>query len=166
MSWIQAILKDIADLFRPAPKPQPPMPEPTPTPAPEQLLWDTPQHAFHAVRVLCDDLGLSVDEKNLICACVYQESGFKNTAKFENKSDGVVWSTDWGICQINDHFHIGPGKDFKSVDYVLANPDAAVKWMIRMYKGGQLRQWVSYSSGAYKRWLKPGSPMWALRTNQ
>jgi hypothetical protein len=176
MSWILEALQAIADWLKPAPKPQPTMPEPVPptppvppaVPAPEVLSWDTPQHSFHAVRVICDDMGLTVDQKNLICACIYQESGFKNAAMCQNKDPktGQVWSTDWGICQINDHYHIGPGKDFASVSYVVNNPDAAVKWMIRVYKQGGLGQWVSYSSGAYKKWLTAGSPMWALRNNQ
>ncbi len=127
------------------------------------LLWDTPRHAFHAVRVTCDNLGLSLEEKDLICACIYQESMFKNTAKCENKVNGAVVSTDWGLCQINDHYHIGVKKDFPSVQFVVDNPQKVVEWMISMYKHGLLKQWVSYSSGAYKKWLSPISPMWLLK---
>lgn len=132
---------------------------------PETLLWDTRKHSFHAVRVLCDNAGLSVEQKNLICACIYQESQFSNAAVNKNKnSAGQVTSTDWGICQVNDYWHIGKGKDFSSVEYVVNNPDDVVVWMIHMFKKGQLKQWVSYSSGAYKQWLKIDSPMWGLKT--
>ncbi len=141
-------------------------PTPMPTPAIPSIIvtdWSKPSQVYHATRILCDEAGLTVDEKNLICACIYQESQFHNSATNHNKNaQGVTLSTDWGLCQINDHYHIGAHKDFPSVDYVLQNPDKVVQWMISMYKHGLLKQWVSYSSGAYKKWLIPISPMWLL----
>jgi hypothetical protein len=137
---------------------------PVVVPPPEPVLtFDTQHNAYHATRVLCDAAGLTLEEKNLICACIFQESRFKNTAKGVNRGpNGEVLSTDWGLCQINDYYHIGKNKDFPSVDYVLQNPDKVVQWMISMYKHGLLKQWVSYSSKAYLKWLSPGSPMWSL----
>lgn len=147
------------------PLPDPPTPPKPPVPTTSALLWDTPRHAFHSVRVLCDEAELTVDEKNIICACIYQESAFLNTAKNENRSKttGAVLSTDWGLAQVNDHYHIGPDKDFPSVDFVLSNPAEVISWMISQYKHGNLKMWVSYSSGAYKKWLSTWSPMWLLR---
>ena len=136
---------------------------PTPEPLVPTLTFDTPHNAYHAVRVLCDNTGLSLDEKNLICAVIFQESRFKNSAICKNRdAQGNVLSTDYGICQINTHYHIGPGRDFPSVDYVLQNPDKVVQWMIGMYKHGLLKMWVGYSSKAYLKWLVPSSPMWLL----
>lgn len=127
------------------------------------LFWDTPKHIYHAVRVTCDNNNLTVAEKNLLCECLYQESRFNNAAINHNRnSAGVVLSTDYGLCQINDYYHIGPGKDFPSVAYVLENPDKVFEWMITMYKHGLLKQWVSFSSGEYKQWGEENSPMWAL----
>lgn len=127
------------------------------------VFWDTPKHIYHAVRVMCDNNDLTVTEKNLLCACLYQESRFNNAAINHNRnSAGTVLSTDYGLCQINDFYHIGTGKDFPSVAFVLENPDKVFEWMIGMYKHGLLKQWVSYSSGAYKEWLEENSPMWAL----
>jgi hypothetical protein len=83
--------------------------------------------------------------------------------KHENlNADGSLSSTDWGLCQINDYFHIGTGKDFPTVDYVLQNPKEVVEWMIEMYQSGDLAQWDSFKSGAYRQWLLPTSPMWKL----
>lgn len=131
---------------------------------PEVLLWDTPQHAFHSVRVMCDKAGLSYDEKNLICAVIYQESRFNNKALNHNKNtQGVTVSTDYGICQINDYYHIGKGKTFPSVEYVLLNPDKAVQFMLDMHKTGKLYLWIAFKSGAYKYWLLSNSPMWLLK---
>lgn len=128
--------------------------------------WNTQAHAYHNTRVLCDRAGLSLDHKNVLSACIWQESTFKNTALNRNRdSAGNVLSSDWGIAQVNDHYHIGAGKDFPSVQYVLDNPEAVIDWMIGIYKRTDgLSPWVSYSSGAYLHWLSPGSPMWALKT--
>jgi hypothetical protein len=120
----------------------------------KQMLWDTPEHSRYNVRKICDEEGLSASEKNLICACIYQESEFLNTAVCHNKNKkGEITSSDWGIVQCNDHWHIGEGKAFPSVEYVVNNPEKMVRWMIQMYKLGLLRLWVSYSSGAYKKHL-------------
>lgn len=117
--------------------------------------WDTPQNSEHSVRVICDQQGLNPAWKDIIQACVHQESLFNNNAVNHNKnSQGVTTSTDWGICQINDRYHIGTHLDFPSVDYVVNNPDKAVIFMINMSKAGKLNLWVSYSSGAYKKYLK------------
>lgn len=131
--------------------------------------WTTQKGTYHNVRVLCDLAGLTLEEKNTLCACIYQESTFYNylpdgnAVKHANlNGDGSVASTDWGLCQINDYYHIGITKDFPSVAYVLANPEAVVKWMIGMYQDGLLSQWDSYLHGSYRQWLLPASPMWLL----
>lgn len=160
--WIYSILDNI---FTTKPIPPQPMTDASVVlQTPEVLLFDTPQNAYHSVRVLCDNAGLTVTEKNLICACIYQESAFKNTARCENKNkQGIVTSVDNGLCQVNSYYHTGVGKEFPSTDYVIAHPEEAVKWMINMYQSGLLKLWVSYSSGAYLKWLKPTSPMWKLK---
>ena len=131
--------------------------------------WDSPAHNWHNVRVICDNAGLTLEQKNILCACVYQESRFMTNPKPNQNKDpqtGKVWSTDYGIVQVNDHFHIGAGKDFPSVEYVLNNPAKCVEWMVNIYKEtGSLQPWSSYSTGAYKQWLAPDSPMWALSTS-
>ncbi len=125
--------------------------------------WDTQYHNWHNVRVLCDKAGLSWQKKNIISACIYQESRFNNKAKNRNKNaNGKVWSTDWGIVQVNDYWHIGKTKTFPSVKYVLDNPEMCVAWMIAEYKKGNLKQWSSYSTGAYKKWISKSSQMWKI----
>ena len=136
--------------------------------APSALFWDTPQHAYHSLRVMCDEAGLTYKQKNILCACVYQESQFLNTAIGRNKDlkTGKVWSTDWGIFQVNDTkgWHIGKGLRFSSVQDVLDHPEKAAKWMIEtMETTGKLQPWASYTSGAYKKWLVDNSPMWKLK---
>jgi hypothetical protein len=116
--------------------------------------WSTPEHVKHNVRVLCDLAGMSVTDKNILCAVVEGESGFYNTAINHNKnSKGEITSTDWGICQINDRYHIGQGNDFPSVQYVLDNPEKVVDWMIKMYQTGHINWWCAYDNGRYKQFL-------------
>lgn len=134
--------------------------QPVVTPAPveapvEVLLWDNPTNVRHSVRVMCDNADLPVDQKNVLCACVEVESQFNPQAIHVNKDPrtGEVSSTDYGLCQVNDFWHIGPSKDFVSADYVLAHPEACVAWMIQMFKDGKQSMWVSFTSGAYKQYL-------------
>lgn len=132
--------------------------------ASQTLLWDTPQHAFHSTRVLCDEAGLTVKQKNEICGTIYGESEFDNRAVCKNmNAKDEVTSIDVGICQINSYWHCGKGKTFPSTDYVVAHPEEAVKFMIKMYKAGQINLWVAHKSGRYLTFLKPNSVMWKLR---
>lgn len=128
--------------------------------APPKYLFDTPQNARHSIRVICDEEGLSLLNKNIITACIEQESGFYNykdgkPVQRDNYYNGKIWSTDWGICQINDTegWHIGKGLAFPTIDYVLANPEKAVRYMVHMLQAGKLKLWVSYSSGAYEKYM-------------
>lgn len=148
---------------------QPVVPVPAPIeetvlPAPEPLRWDTVEAARHSVRVICDEEGLTVQQKNELCATVGAESGWQSyylsgskkgqPVKLENKNDvGNVWSTDWGIIQLNDWYHIGPGKSFPSVEYVLSNPEACIRWMCTQWKAGHANWWIAHKNGSYKKFL-------------
>lgn len=158
-----ALLKALASLINPSQTAQdaPGRPKPAipaidhipPSFTPPKYLWNNAINARHSVRVICDEMGLSLYEKNLITACIQQESNFNNNAIGRNVRDGTVVSTDWGICQINDFYHVGPGKRWASVQQILDNPDKAVRWMIQMFKQGKLTMWVSFTSGAYKKFM-------------
>lgn len=123
--------------------------------------WGNRRGARKATRVLCDLSGLTLAQKNDICACIFQESGFLTNPRpnqNKDKTTGKVWSTDYGIVQVNDYYNIGAGKAFSTVEYVLDNPAACVQWMINIYKStGALQPWSSWTSGAYKQWLDPVS---------
>ncbi len=140
--------------IQPAPAPTP-LPQPAPLKPTSPYLWDTIENAHHSVRVICDEQGLKLAEKNLIDAVIHQESGFN--ARITNKNKNL--STDWGICQINDGpphkkpWWIGPGCYFASIDEVLNVPEKSVRFMIEQYRKGNLGYWVAYSSGAYKQHL-------------
>lgn len=135
--------------------PQPPTDVPeSPVEAPKYR-WDTVEAARHSVRVICDEEGLTVKQKNELCATVGAESGWQSyhlsgpmkgqPVKLENKDEtGKVWSTDWGICQINDWYHIGPSKSFPSSKYVLDNPEACIRWMCKQWRAGRGSWWIAF----------------------
>lgn len=212
MAWLSRILAAVWAAFFPPPTPTPtapaatiPMPQepattpdqgdgtntgtvPDTVPAPAALDWSTQKGAYHAARVICDQVGLSYIKtipvylsgrlvgrfamKDILVACVFQESRLRSRyadgTPVENSNKdrvtGEVWSTDWGIVQVNDYYNIGPGKPFASVVFVLDNPEACIRWMAEIYKTtGALKPWASFTSNAFAQWLVPTSPLWALQ---
>jgi hypothetical protein len=155
MNWLLIafnwVINFLAGPSLPAPMPTPqPEPQPIPPTPPPKYLWDTPANARHSLRVICDEEGLTVALKNDFSRTINCESGYHIGAVHPNVVNGKVVSTDYGICQINDHYHIGAGKDFPSVEYVMNNPEACVRWAARMAKAGKLDLWVCHSSGLCK----------------
>lgn len=141
--------------------------------APAALKFDTVQNSQISVRLLCAQNGLTVGQQAEVYAVIEAESGFNNTLTHPN-IDPVTKkldSTDYGICQVNDEYHIGIGKDFPSVAFVLENPQDVVVWMIEMYKAGKIDLWSAYENGSYKKYLpqsqgaKVGIPLVKNPTN-
>lgn len=155
------------------PSQTPPITPPAP-PLSSEYIFDTPQNTEHSVRLLCDAEALTWDQKNELAGTIWGESRFKNfkedgtpviNLNYEEHTDGtfildaegnkILSSTDYGLCQINDHYHIGAGKDFPSVDYVMQNPRKVVEWMIKMYKAGKIDLWDAHLNGSYKEYVPP-----------
>lgn len=123
----------------------------------EKYLWDNPENVRHSCRVIMDEYGLKWAEKDLLCACIQQESGFNPKAKGKLNKNGTQ---DFGLCQYNNGkngqgipYWIGQGADFKDVDEVLNSPEKNVRIMIREYRKGNLKWWSSYSTGAYLKYM-------------
>lgn len=114
--------------------------------------WSNYANARHNVRVLCDLEGLTEKQKNDLSSTIHCESNYNINCVHPNVVNGQVSSTDYGICQINDWFHIGAGKDFPSVAYVMSNPEACVRWMCQMCKAGKLELWVCYLKNMYQNY--------------
>ena len=118
------------------------------------LLWDTKENIRHSVRVLCDDEGLTVAQKNTLCATVEAESDFNLHAinyNYAFRLDGTkyVSSTDRGIAQWNDYWH---GKEI-TPDEAFNNPEKCIRLMCTYWKNGQMKQWCAYSNGTFRRYL-------------
>jgi len=167
----QQLLKALAFLKTyKKPMPDAPLEQPLPVPPPietkQSLKWDTPADARHSARVIMDEMGLTgvVDRKtglkakDLLTACIMQESGFNPKAIGRTNFDGT---RDYGLAQFNtgknkrtgQPYWIGPGAAFKDIEEVLNNPEKNVRIMVNEYKRGNLRLWASYSTGAYKKWI-------------
>ena len=153
----------------PAPRPPVPIPIEVPLPKPPDTMpdplttlrpWTTQKNYYHNVGVLCDRVGLTYGQKNIVRRCIFIESRFRDfyadgtpVRGFNKNKDGSIWSTDWGVVQINDwpkFKHIGPGCMFSSTQDVLNNPERAILFMANtMKRTGKLQPWASYTSGAY-----------------
>lgn len=135
----------------PNPTPIPPTPVTPPT-APistsQAYDWSTPEAARHSVRVICDEEGLTVPQKNLLSQVIHCESGYNPNIVHPNLSNGKVFSTDYGIAQWNNFYH---GKEI-SPDDALHNPEKAIRLMCSYVKAGRISQWVCYSSSLYKKY--------------
>lgn len=116
---------------------------------PETLKWSNPVDVRHSIRVICDEQGLSVSDKNLICAVIQAESGFDVHAIHKNNNG----STDYGLVQMNDKYWIGNGKYFKDINEVYADPKKSVLFIIDSFKQGRLDRWYAYTNGSYKKYL-------------
>jgi hypothetical protein len=157
-SWVKKGIPNtpppVIDLLPEAEKiPEPVIVQPDPVPSAPKFQWNTPAQVRHSVRVLCDEMGMTYEQKDTMCATIQGESQFNTRAKNENKRNGVTVSTDWGLCQINDYYHIGEGRAFPSVAYVLNNPEAVVRWMGMHWLQGRRNWWIAYKSGAYRKYL-------------
>lgn len=129
--------------------------------------WTGKENCRHNVRVLCDLEGLSEEQKNDMSSTVNCESGYNPNICNINFTDGTtaeclypnlqstidshavlgkkVASIDYGIAQINDYYHIGVGKDFLSVEIVIQDPEADIRWMCKQWLAGNGRLWVCKS---------------------
>lgn len=111
--------------------------------------WGTKAEACHSVRVICDEEGLSVDEKNLIASVINCESGFNPRAV--NVNQDKRQSTDYGICQYNDFWY----RELISPDEALHNPEKSVRLMIEVFKGKHpgysIKNWICYEKGLFRK---------------
>lgn len=129
--------------------PETPPTRPVEEPSPKYL-WDTPTNARHSVRVICDEEGLDIEQKNTMCATIGAESGWTTTAIGKPNSNGT---RDWGIVQLNDGLWIGQGKPFLTTDYVLTHPEECVRWMSKQWKLGHRNWWIAYKNKSYLKYM-------------
>ncbi len=136
------------------PEPNLPISEP---PIPPKYIWSNQKDCRHSCRMIMDEENISWADKDLLCACIMQESEFNPRAIGRVNSNGTQ---DWGLAQFNNGknkqgvpYWIGEGAAFKDVDEVLSNPEKNVRILIREFKNGNLKYWSSYSTKAYLKWM-------------
>jgi hypothetical protein len=164
--WLSGILKAIGQgityvINQMKSIPQPTAPQVVETPSnpvvpvqndvPVVLDWSSPILARHSVRVICDEEGLLVKDKNDLCATVGAESGWNPNAIGKPNFDGT---RDYGICQINTKYWIGTGKKFPSTDFVLTHPSECIRWMCEQWKAGHQDWWYGWKTGNYKNFYQ------------
>lgn len=126
--------------------------------------WSASDLARHSVRVICDEEGLNLEQKNTMDATIGGESGwdihakrlnyaFKDSGKKDANGKPILIkylaSTDTGICQWNDYYH---GKEI-TPDEAENNPEKAVRLMCAYWKRGQRDTWIAWKDGSYKKHL-------------
>lgn len=97
------------------------------------------------VREVCAAEGLTTDLINIVVAVIWAESGMNPNAKNVNKNG----STDWGLCQFNDYWSAAQITPWEALN----NPRKAVTLMAREVKAGRIWRWVTYNTGAYRKFL-------------
>jgi hypothetical protein len=155
LTWIETILKWIQEQVNSLKKkdmpPYKPIEEVIPPIINQSIYdWSNTGASRHSVRVICDDEGLSIIEKNELCATIGGESNWNPKAVGKPNFDG---SRDYGIIQLNDHYWIGKDKLFPDVDYVLNNPEKCVRWMCKQWKLGNKNWWYAYKNKSYLKYL-------------
>jgi len=101
------------------------------------------------IRKTCREEGLSKGNEDLIVAVIWSESGMDPNAVNDN-GNGTI---DYGLCQFNDYWY-WKKEQIIHPDVALHNPKKAVQVMIKQFKRGRLKNWVGYSSGLYRKYLK------------
>lgn len=107
--------------------------EPKPQPAPPETMQDM-------VKRVCREEGMSIKDSDEIYRTIECESGFNPRAKNENNDR--LKTTDYGICQYNSHWYIGPGKPIPSVEVALNDPEFCVRVMCDAWRKGRKRDWI------------------------
>lgn len=117
--------------------------------APSKYDWDTASFVRHSVRVISDEYFLTWTEKDVVCAVIQAESGFNPKAVNKN-SNGTY---DYGLCQINSFWHIGPDKYFKTKEEAL-DPEKSVRFMVEQFKRGNIKLWAAFQNKSYRKYLQ------------
>ncbi len=113
--------------------------------------WDTKENCRKNVRVVCDLMGMTEQQKDDISKTVHCESDYNPNCVHPNYVNGQISSTDYGIAQVNSYWHIGPAKDFPSAEYVIANPEECIRWMCKNWTTGA-NMWVCHLRGMYEHY--------------
>jgi hypothetical protein len=103
---------------------------------------------------VCREEKLSATATAELFATISGESQFNPRAINNNRDEhNVIVSTDYGLCQLNSRWYIGPNKDVKTPDEALSNPEKCVRVMARAFKAGRADDWIAHRNGAYLMYL-------------
>lgn len=170
---LKAIIQALLNFFikNPMPMPIKPTPIQPPVPIPAAYLWDTVDEVKHSIRIICDEEGLNLEQKNTMYATIGGESEYILDAVCLNLSNGesvstryaqivnerqillqkgiTILSIDYGLCQWNGYYH---GKEITPSESV-NDPEKAVRLMCGYWLRGQRNQWIAYKSGRYLKFM-------------
>lgn len=139
-------LRDILVLIFERPEPvsdilTPPMPQDPHIQSP--YLWDTKESIRHSMRVIGDEFGMSVIQKDLLCDICQCESQFNIRAKLVNSPTSI----DRGLFQWNNRYHP------EITDVIAYDPEKATRLACKAILNKQAHALWSASE---KCWNKTG----------
>lgn len=124
-----------------------PAPAPTPEPVPEPV--PEPESLQDMARRVCGEEKLAQSMTADLMATIHGESSWNPTAI--NRNDNGT--TDYGLCQFNSKWYIGPTLEVKTPEEALQNPEKCVRVMARAFLRGRAIDWIAYRNGSYKKYL-------------
>lgn len=113
-------------------------------PLPPKYLWNTKENIRHSIRVIGDELGMTVLQKDLACDICQCESGFVLMARLENSPKSI----DRGLFQINSYYHP------EATDALAYNPEWSTRWACKAIKNGQAHALWSASQTCWNKTRK------------
>lgn len=133
------IQKKIEELPKPTPEPIP-----TSITPPSKYLWDTDDQIYHSIRLIADEEGLTVLQKDLACDIAHCESGTPER-RYNIKIRGKIDPRDRGLFQWNSHFHP------EITDEVAFDPEKNVRLGCKAIKQGKAHAFWSASQACWNK---------------
>lgn len=119
--------------------PEPPPPPEVIIPNPEpKYLWNTYENARHSTRVICDEEGLTVFQKNQLTETIKCESGFKPDVIHINANG----TKDCGIAQLNEKYYLTPNN--MTCEDAISDPEKCIRITARAFKKGREHDWICW----------------------
>lgn len=135
------------DAPQPTEAPEPtPVPTPTPSAPPEAKYdWSTPTAIKHSLRVIGDEFGMTVLQKDLLCDICGCESGFNLRAKLVNSPTSIdrglfQWNNYWNP-QITDAIAYDPEKATRLACKAILNKQAHMYWSASQHCWNKTRKY-------------------------
>lgn len=104
-------------------------------------LWDSKDNIRHSMRVIGDELGLSVIQKDLLCDVCSCEGGYNIHAKLVNSPNSI----DRGLFQINNYYHPDV------TDEMAYDPEWSTRWACQAIINKQAHSLWSASEGCWNK---------------
>ncbi len=112
---------------------------------------DKKKKLFIMARQVCLDKNLSPQMTAELLATIFGESFWNPFCQNENKVNGKVVSTDFGLTQLNDFYFLKPRK--MTGEEAMLNPKLCVEIMADNFKQGHADYWIAHRNQSFRAYL-------------